>query len=261
MPEPTESDLTEVRRLLREVRAEGPPPPDVAARLDETLAGLVAERSAPGITPTPGTGPSEVDASEAPVDELAARRRRRRTLFAGAGLVAAATIVAAGFLGQLLGDGENTDQAGDRSSESMNEAPAAADDDARAEDSAPDAAAPSRAPEDTEAGSDRDAPLGAVPLTSAEERAVRHTLTELGSDPDGYQSPLGDLSAKFQRHRASSCAPASDGAARTVLVVVDGEPRVLALMPQRGDGSREVKVLDCTSTPPDLVDTVEVPAS
>ena len=41
---PPEQDA--VRRLLADARHDGPPPPDVADRLDETLASLVAERHA-----------------------------------------------------------------------------------------------------------------------------------------------------------------------------------------------------------------------
>ena len=66
-----------VRRLLASTPAESGVPADVAARLDATLAGLVAERA-------------DVDpAAPATVDELAERRRRRRWPRL---LVAAATV-------------------------------------------------------------------------------------------------------------------------------------------------------------------------
>ncbi|MGZ5416948.1 MAG: hypothetical protein ACXWDI_07190 [Nocardioides sp.] len=64
----------QVRRMLASTPAEQGMPADVAARLDATLAGLVAERA----DPAPAT-----------VDELAERRRRRRWPRV---LVAAATV-------------------------------------------------------------------------------------------------------------------------------------------------------------------------
>lgn len=70
-----------VRRLLAEARHDEPAPPEVVARLDATLADLVAERS------------------PAPVVDLAARRRRRR----GSLVLAAAAVVVAGVgLGQAV---------------------------------------------------------------------------------------------------------------------------------------------------------------
>lgn len=75
-----------VRRLLAQARHDGPTPDDVVARLDDVLAGLVAERTgAPQSTPV-----ADDDAAPAPVIELAQRRSRRRLV----GMVAAAASVA-----------------------------------------------------------------------------------------------------------------------------------------------------------------------
>lgn len=83
-----------VRRLLADARHDAPVPADVAARLDATLAGLVAERSAPA----PSTSPAGAE-----VVDLAARRRRRRL---GAFVAAAAAVVVAGVgVGQVLPTG------------------------------------------------------------------------------------------------------------------------------------------------------------
>ncbi|MCW2736347.1 hypothetical protein, partial [Nocardioides sp.] len=70
-----------VRGLLADARHDGPVPPEVVARLDETLASLVSER---GEAPLTGNAP-------APVVDLGARRRRA----AGIGLLAAAAVVVA----------------------------------------------------------------------------------------------------------------------------------------------------------------------
>ncbi|WP_416954942.1 hypothetical protein ACNKF0_22500 [Nocardioides sp. T5] len=73
-----------VRRLLADTRHDGPPPPDVVARLDDTLAALRAERAA-------------ADTSPGRVVDIGSRRRR----VAGIGLLAAASVVVAGVaLGQ-----------------------------------------------------------------------------------------------------------------------------------------------------------------
>ena len=84
-----------VRRLLADARHDGPVPPEVVARLDETLASLVSER---GGAPLEQSGPGP-DRATAPVVDLGARRRRT----AGIGLLAAAAVVVAGVaLGQAL---------------------------------------------------------------------------------------------------------------------------------------------------------------
>lgn len=79
-----------VTRLLREARASGPVPADVAARLDAVLEELRTERltdpaapHSPGLPPRPAAG----------VVDLGARRRRRRVQFVFA---AAAVVLAVG---------------------------------------------------------------------------------------------------------------------------------------------------------------------
>lgn len=69
----------QVRRALASTPAAGPVPPEVAARLEDTLAGLVAERS--DAPPDAGSPPARVIALEE-------RRRRRwpRLLVAAAGI-------------------------------------------------------------------------------------------------------------------------------------------------------------------------------
>jgi hypothetical protein len=86
----------QVRRALASAPPAGSLPPEVAARLEATLAGLVAERSA-----DPGSvAPVEAPAGTAPVVPLEERRRRRwpRLLVAAA----AVSVVAYG-VGTTLG--------------------------------------------------------------------------------------------------------------------------------------------------------------
>lgn len=76
----------QVRRVLAGAPAAGPMPPEVAARLDKTLAGLVAERRAAG---------DSTDSSEpAPLTDLESRRRTRRWPRL---LVAAASVSVLGY--------------------------------------------------------------------------------------------------------------------------------------------------------------------
>ncbi len=85
-----------VRRLLAEARHDGSTPPEVVARLDETLSSLVAER---GSTPLVQDAEPAASTDRAPVVDLGARRRRT----AGIGLLAAAAVVVAGVaIGQGL---------------------------------------------------------------------------------------------------------------------------------------------------------------
>src|SRR6478752_6356387 len=94
-----------VRRLLADARHDGPPPPDVVARLDETLASLTAER----VSERPAAPATERDdRSPSRVVDLGSRRRR----IAGIGLLAAASVVVAGVaIGQALPRGGSDDAA------------------------------------------------------------------------------------------------------------------------------------------------------
>src|SRR6478735_3560075 len=117
---PPEQDA--VRRLLADARHDGPPPPDVVARLDETLASLVAERSGESERTT-GPATERDDRSPGRVVDLGSRRRR----VASIGLLAAASVVVAGVaLGQALPRGGNDtadSSAGSASDSSMAESP------------------------------------------------------------------------------------------------------------------------------------------
>jgi len=93
---PHERDLTpeeedEVSRLLAEMGGPAEPPPEIVARLDDVLAGLVAER---GSAPVASTVAEPAGSSATPAISLDAERRRRRWPQA---LLAAAAVVVAGY--------------------------------------------------------------------------------------------------------------------------------------------------------------------
>jgi hypothetical protein len=125
---PPEQDA--VRRLLADARHDGPPPPDVVDRLDETLASLVAERSGELTSEhTAGAATGHDDRSPGRVVDLGSRRRR----VASIGLLAAASVVVAGVaLGQALPRGSNDaadSSAGSASDSSLAESPRSQADD------------------------------------------------------------------------------------------------------------------------------------
>lgn len=116
------SDLTPeqeaVRRLLADARHDGPPPPEVVARLDDALAALVSERR--------DTPADEATRATATVTDLGARRRR----LAGMGVLAAAAVVVAGVaLGQGLPRGADSADSGASQAESSTGQDAPADED------------------------------------------------------------------------------------------------------------------------------------
>ena len=118
---PPEQDA--VRRLLADARHDGPPPADVVARLDETLASLTAERVSER-TVAPAT--EHDDRSPGRVVDLGSRRRR----VASIGLLAAASVVVAGVaIGQALprggNDSSSESSAGSQSDSSLAESPEA----------------------------------------------------------------------------------------------------------------------------------------
>jgi hypothetical protein len=80
--QPTPAEEDKITRLLAEAAVPAPAPPAVVERLDDVLAGLVAERSA--------TSPPDPPSS----DEVAAARARRRWPRL---LLAAAAVVAGGY--------------------------------------------------------------------------------------------------------------------------------------------------------------------
>ncbi|MDT0202429.1 hypothetical protein [Nocardioides sp. AE5] len=84
----------QVRRLLAQARHDEPMPPEVAARMDEVLAGLVAERA--GASPTAPSGapvPDSTGPGAALPDDVVPLHRRRWPRY----LLAAAAVAAIGF--------------------------------------------------------------------------------------------------------------------------------------------------------------------
>jgi hypothetical protein len=230
-----------VRRLLADARHDGPVPAEVVARLDETLAALVADRGAAGLDGAPATSSERT----APVVDLAARRRRR----AGIGLLAAASVVVAGVaLGQVLPRGAGDAGSGDDSAlaesgaESGTESgtdPVPGDSDAGAE-LAPESL---RSPPATS--------FAGHPAVSLTDPALARTLVDLRPDAAARTQDLGSVDA------LGSCALPSLGPGRRLLVQVDGALGVVVFRRPVG-GEQQAEIHVCGTPAP--VRTLTLPA-
>jgi hypothetical protein len=238
---PPEQDA--VRRLLADARHDGPPPAEVVARLDETLAALVADR---GSNPLDPPRPDSSD-RDAPVVDLASRRRR----MAGVGLLAAASVVVAGVaIGQGLPRG--SDEVGTAGADSsVADAPAEAgggsESELQSEDS--DSGAAELAPESLK--SSAPTPLAGYPTLSSTDEALDEQVLELRPEAAARSQYLGSADA------LGSCALPSLGQGRRLLAEVDGGLGVVVF--RRPDGAaQQVEVYVCGT--PDPVRTLTLPA-
>ncbi len=244
-----------VRRLLADARHDGPPPPEVVARLDDTLASLVAERSAEP-TGAPAVEPADAhdDRSPGRVVDIGSRRRR----VAGIGLLAAASVVVAGVaLGQVLpreGGDAGDSSAGSASDSSLAEAPRSEDDGAgRSTDEGGDATSESDLLEPDPKGEFLQPGLAGRPtLFSDDDEDIVGQLAELR--PDVTEGP--------QRLRSLAALRDCDGvepgpSSAVVSAQVDGESGLVVFRRPVGE-FQDVELYVCGD--PDPVRTVTLPA-
>ena len=224
-----------VRRLLAEARHDGPTPPEVVSRLDETLASLLDERAAERVS----------ERSVAPVVDLGARRRRR----AGIGLLAAAAVVVAGVaIGQGLpststSDDASTSAAGADSDSSLAEAPESAQDDAGGESGAAETG-----PGDLKSAAPNAASL---PSVSSADGDLDSQLLLVRPDAAARSQLLGSVDS------LSSCELPRLGQGRRLVAQVDGQPGVIVF--RRPDGAaQQAEVYVCGT--PEPVRTLSLPA-
>jgi hypothetical protein len=230
-----------VRRLLADARHDGPTPPEVVARLDDTLAALVADRG-----PAPLAG--EEHRPSAPVVDLGARRRR----MAGVGLLAAAAVVVAGVaIGQGLPGMSGSDDAGSTASSDMStsqEQDAGAPQDSSGNDSGGAA--------DSESGAAETGPES-LKSTAPAPDAAAPTLSTTDTDLD---QELLDLQPLAGARRSATVYDgfclSGIGPGRRLAAEVDGQPGVVVYRPRSGD-AREVAIFVCGSGEPVL--TLDLP--
>jgi hypothetical protein len=228
----------EVRRLLAELADPGPVPADVAARLDDRLAALVAERAAAAD-------------EQAPVSDLSAARDRRRRLRTA--LVAAASVAVVG-----IGIGTVADDLlpGGGSSESATTADAG--NDSMLGEAAPDApaerdGAPETFGEQGGAGGGSTAEVRRIPIRSA---TLDEDLARIAR-PEARRVLPGDA-AGIASSLAPCAVPALAGGDEALPVRLDGDPATLVLRAPQG-GTREAQVYAC-DTGDDLLARGTVPA-
>ena len=228
-----------VRRLLAEARHDGPAPPEVVARLEETLASLVSERA--------DASPAADDRRVlAPVVDLGARRRRA----AGIAVLAAAAVVVAGVaIGQGLPrmqGGADGGSSGAGEDSALVESPQGADD----------------------GGADRSggghSEVAPESLKSTQPRPVRGAPSLSAYDAD-LEPELLTLRAGTQDARAEhrlldlmrDCDLDSVGRGDRIVVELDGETGVVVFR-RPGAATQQADLYACGTPVP--VRTVTLPA-
>ena len=229
-----------VRRLLADARHDGPTPPDVVARLDETLASLVAERVSEPVSERE----SASRATSAPVVDLGARRRRT----VGIGLLAAAAVVVAGVaIGQGLPPMSGSDS-GDSSAGAGDSSVAESRDYAAEEgDASSDGGAERQGPESLKST----APEAGVPTLSSTDDDLDDDLLDLRSSPQDGSERSGAAAV------LSDCDLRGIGRGRRVVAQVDGQVGIVVFRrPDRAAQQADLYV--CSSPAP--VRTLTLPA-
>ena len=212
-------------------------PPEVAARLDDTLAELVAERAEAAEAQATEAQATETESADGTVVPLRRRWAPRAAAAAAAVIVVGAGGVAAANLGLFNGGAQSDSSAGSTSSKA---------------ESLQDSSTPPAAPESL---------AGTVPAISAAgfEADVARLLRYRG---------LANLDSRARANKAedgatadspgTACAgPLVSGAVQTTPVLYDGRPAVLVVHPPKR-GVRLVEAWTCTGDR--LLDSARVPA-
>ena len=233
-----------VRRLLADARHDGPVPPEVVARLDQTLASLVSER---GGAPLEQAGPG-ADRRAAPVVDLGARRRRT----AGIGLLAAAAVVVAGVaLGQALPRTSGSDDASSSGGVAAESGGTDRDFGGQSDDGSADSSSGgAQAPESLK--SVAPTPLAGLPTVSLSDPDLSDRLLDLRGDA-AARTTGQPLAPDVQ----GTCLMRGIGPGRRLLVEVDGQPGTVVYQPPSGD-AQGVAIFVCGSGEP--VRTLTLPA-
>jgi hypothetical protein len=237
----------QVRRVLASAPAEGPMPPEVAARLDATLAELVAHRSPTeqdpqAVGPVPGPGGEVVSLEE--------RRRRRWPKV----LVAAASVSVLAYgvgvvTGGLGGGSAEMSTAGD-SSGADSDAGAAGGRARSEEEAAPLPAEPDGEPTDSAVARRQLLSTDVVSLRTATLRRdvarVVGTGAVFSTDdaPKDGRTPADELTGLLDRVAARCEVPALAPGDRLSPARLDGRAATLVVRPPT-DGTRVAEVYSC----------------
>ncbi|MCD6639528.1 MAG: hypothetical protein LT071_06395 [Nocardioides sp.] len=224
--EPLSPDQQAVRQLLGEARHEAPMPPEVVARLDETLASLVAERS-----------PADVAAAVAPVVDLAARRRRRRASL----VLAAAAVVVAGVAGPRMMQGGGDSASVDAGADSSFGGSALVE-----EDSPEQAPSPGATTDDLQRDTGGEAYTARDRLAAVSSDTAARDLRRVRDRREVRAQATGPLTAE-----EVACAGGADAVRDRLVVPItwDGVPAVASFAAPR-DGRQLVEVTTCEGDGP-----------
>jgi hypothetical protein len=221
-----------IRALLSEARATDPVPAAVAARLDDALVGLAAERAAGPVDPSPATG------SEASIHPFARTRRHRVVALLGA--AAAVAVVGLGVGALIDRDSRSSsDSAATDSSVKRGERAAAAED-ARKVPTPSDGSASLQA-------DDTPTYEKVVPAPGAAHVRSRHLTRDLAAIQADYLPAPGRArygKTLIHQPQGFTCAPADWGQGVLVAATYDGDPAYVAFRQPMGS-SQVVEVLQC----------------
>lgn len=233
-----------VRRLLADARHDGPPPPEVVARLDDTLAALVADRGETSVD-----GVEDVDATDdadhtvvTPVTDLGARRRR----LAGMGVLAAAAVVVAGVaLGQALprGAGDSADSGASQAESSAGQDAPTEDDGSGTDDGSGDAGGATEEPGamSSELAPDAKRSLADAPrLSSTDAEFLDQQLLRLRTSAAARSRTLDPGEASL----LGDCLMAGIGPGRRAYATLDDVPVVVVYGRPSGD-AQTVSIYAC----------------
>lgn len=219
-PQLSSDDQEQVRRALAASAANEPMPDGVAARLDDVLAGLVAER---GRTTQGGD-----DAGSPDVTELGDRRRRRWPQLLVAAAALGVVAVGAGTVVRSAGGGSGgSSSAGGQAAESQDHSTAGGS---------------------TE--SLKPAPVPGGPLPRLRTSSLHADVARLVNGREARALTHGPAArAPRLPSRAACVLPAGPSGTRVVAVRLDGRRATLVLSP-RHDGVREATVYSCGEATP-----------
>ena len=226
--------------MLSDARHDGPVPPEVAARLDEVLAGLHADaRSGDTDSPAPVTDDDAAAEPERPATVVPLRRRPARL---SRYVLAAAAVLAIGYgTTQVIG---NTVRSGGESDSAGSSSDAGAD--TKAERGASSGDAPSAAedaPPPTAAAPLEE--LGIKGLVPLEPGSLDQDLYALGSTAEQDATAL-----RSARRLSGACGPRTPVAgSRTLAAAYDGRPTLVVYLPPEG-GSQRVDLYLCDTEKP-----------
>lgn len=228
-----------IRALLSGARETGPMPADVAARLDQVVVGLAADRAVSGTEPHPETG------SEATVHPLS--RTRRLRVVAVLGAAAAVVVLALGVGAFIDRDPEGVNDASMADSGAVDrgdEADDQADEELAREQESPETSG-ELAP--TEAGSDAPWVMRIVTDRGAYTVRARQLTRDLARIQDQVLASPGAArygKAKIYEPRGFSCPSADYGRGILVAARYDGDPAYVVFRQPMGD-TQVVEVLQC----------------